>query len=296
MALLQDSTFKYTDSIVTPFVVKPYTVNGPSTPVSSVLYTNPDGVSAISANTSLVFIGRGTPYYGDIVQNNILHLLENFASITRPKFPTLGQLWYKKDDYVDPVFIGAANPEPITKGLYLWSGVWNSVGVQGTSSGQLDLGNNRIINVGNAIAPADALNLASGQQYFVSATGSNLGGVYVLSAGSFTVNTGATLLVQDYPITDQGVVNRAYLNVTATALQNNINTLSGRIDAFNAGTGSNITVTGGTLTGTLTLSPTATIILQAGGIIKWPPHFRAGYCSCKSRRCCIEKLCGCASY
>lgn len=69
----------------------PYTVN----------FTDSDNKTAItvydntsSTDTSLVFPGRNVTGYGQIIAENFLHLLENFASATAPLNPIEGQIWY----------------------------------------------------------------------------------------------------------------------------------------------------------------------------------------------------------
>lgn len=47
-----------------------------------------------STDTSLIFPGRNVTGYGQIIAENFLHLLENFASATEPVNPTEGQIWY----------------------------------------------------------------------------------------------------------------------------------------------------------------------------------------------------------
>lgn len=47
-----------------------------------------------STDTSLVFPGRNVTGYGQIIAENFLHLLENFASTQEPINPKEGQLWY----------------------------------------------------------------------------------------------------------------------------------------------------------------------------------------------------------
>jgi microcystin-dependent protein len=47
-----------------------------------------------STDTSLVFPGRNVTGYGQIIAENFLHLLENFASAIEPVNPTEGQIWY----------------------------------------------------------------------------------------------------------------------------------------------------------------------------------------------------------
>jgi hypothetical protein len=47
-----------------------------------------------STDTSLVFPGRNVTGYGQIIAENFLSLLENFASTDQPVNPVEGQLWY----------------------------------------------------------------------------------------------------------------------------------------------------------------------------------------------------------
>ncbi len=51
-----------------------------------------------STDTSLVFPGRNVTGYGQIIAENFLALLENFASATQPVNPIEGQLWYDTEN------------------------------------------------------------------------------------------------------------------------------------------------------------------------------------------------------
>lgn len=53
-----------------------------------------------STDTSLVFPGRNVTGYGQIIAENFLALLENFASSTQPVNPVEGQLWYDTENSV----------------------------------------------------------------------------------------------------------------------------------------------------------------------------------------------------
>jgi microcystin-dependent protein len=53
-----------------------------------------------STDTSLTFPGRNVTGYGQIIAENFLALLENFAKETRPANPVEGQLWYNTGDGV----------------------------------------------------------------------------------------------------------------------------------------------------------------------------------------------------
>ena len=59
----------------------------------------------LDQSTSLYLIGKNYPNYGQLQQENFVHLLENFANSTAPNAPILGQLWYdtanKKLKYYD---------------------------------------------------------------------------------------------------------------------------------------------------------------------------------------------------
>ena len=45
-------------------------------------------------STSLTIVGKNSSAYGDSLNTNFIHLLENFANITAPRSPIAGQLWY----------------------------------------------------------------------------------------------------------------------------------------------------------------------------------------------------------
>lgn len=60
----------------------------------SVLATIADGT--VDSSTSLVLIGKNYAGYGDFLNENFVHLLENAASETPPAKPIAGQLWWDK--------------------------------------------------------------------------------------------------------------------------------------------------------------------------------------------------------
>ena len=57
--------------------------------------------NTLNSETTLNFPGRGTTAYGQAVNENFLHLLENFASTSAPLRPVEGQLWYDSTQGVD---------------------------------------------------------------------------------------------------------------------------------------------------------------------------------------------------
>lgn len=58
------------------------------------VYSYPETSGSNISDTSLTLIGRNYPNYGTALNENFLHLLENFASPNSPSNPIEGQLWY----------------------------------------------------------------------------------------------------------------------------------------------------------------------------------------------------------
>jgi len=69
-----------------PYIVN-FTDSENKTPIT--VYDNTS-----SQDTSLTFPGRNVTGYGQIIGENFLHLLENFASVDAPINPIEGQIWY----------------------------------------------------------------------------------------------------------------------------------------------------------------------------------------------------------
>ena len=60
---------------------------------------------SINTETSMKLPGRLTTDYGQSVNENFLHLLENFANASPPANPVEGQLWYDTTQEVDQLKI-----------------------------------------------------------------------------------------------------------------------------------------------------------------------------------------------
>jgi hypothetical protein len=102
------------------------------------------GDGTIDTTTDLRFIGKNYAGYGEVQNENFLHLLENFANTNPPPKPILGQIWYdsasKKIKFYDGVQFKTASgsvaqataPAGLTAGdfwfdtttdqLYAWNG------------------------------------------------------------------------------------------------------------------------------------------------------------------------------
>ena len=83
-----------------------YTVNKTNSSSSPNQYTVQDGV--LNTQTDLSFIGKGYAGYGEIIAENFLHLLENFANTSAPSKPITGQLWWDATNSKLQVYNGTA--------------------------------------------------------------------------------------------------------------------------------------------------------------------------------------------
>ena len=79
----------------------PYILNKTN---GSIVATVADG--SINQTTDLTFVGKNYSGYGEIINENLLKLLENFSNKTPPAKPIMGQLYYKSDEKKLKVYDG----------------------------------------------------------------------------------------------------------------------------------------------------------------------------------------------
>jgi len=82
--------------------------------------------------TDILLVGKNYPRYGEVIAENFLHMLENFASGTAPSRPTEGQLWFDSTNdevkYYDNIS-GSGNWKPLAS-MTVQSAAPTSVGEQ----------------------------------------------------------------------------------------------------------------------------------------------------------------------
>lgn len=270
---MPDYVFNYTNTPSASFVVKPYTVNGPMTPTVTTPYVNVvSGVHAIAINTPLALVGKGITDYGQVVQNNLLYLAENFCSPTPPIPPMIGMLWYKSDNSLP-----SGPTYPAAKGLYVWDGTeWLAIAINGEMQVDMNANGYRIVNVADAIADTDALTTNSANLRYLKLSGGTLSGNLVLSPTH-------TVKVDTAPTAGVDVTNKLYVDAADLILQNDIDNvadnLATEVLAINGQIANLYPKTGGQIsgnviiTGNLTLSSTSNLTITSGsGIVDFSNH------------------------
>ena len=73
--------------------------------------------SAVDTTTNIGLVGQGYKNYGEVVAEDLLHILENFASGSAPSKPVEGQLWFDSGvnslKYFDNTIANSGNWKPI---------------------------------------------------------------------------------------------------------------------------------------------------------------------------------------
>lgn len=72
---------------------------------------------SVNTATNIGLVGQGYENYGEVIAEDLLHILENFASGTSPNKPIEGQLWYDSNNnqlnYFDDTISNSGNWKPV---------------------------------------------------------------------------------------------------------------------------------------------------------------------------------------
>jgi len=201
-----------------------------------VLATIADG-SINASSTSLTFVGKNYAGYGDILNQNILKLLENFSNSSAPSNPLSGQLWYDNVNQVLNVYNGAAYKSlasfkygPLQPINAIVGDFWFNTTSQQlcfyNGSEFLVIGPEQTIFNGTNITPSTSLDVNDNQHYILNFTVTDDSGIpKVIAAASrdeFVVSPTDPLYNQNFSILKQGITLPTSDPINGNSISNSV--------------------------------------------------------------------------
>jgi len=256
-----------------------YTINLTN---GTIFATIPDGT--VNSSSSMVLVGKNVANYGEFLDENFVHLLENSSNTTAPPAPLTGQLWWDSANAVMKVWQGAAWKviSSSTAGASapsnnvvgdLWFDTANQQLKIWTGAAFLVVGPAYSSASGTAGAIPETINDNTATPHFVTSIYVNNARVAIVSQDAFTpaspistsfpyVYTGVTLSsamsgIATYAgnvITVTGNVNGSYFNGVGASFSGNVLgnlNVTGNIAGANVSTPGTVTATGNVSGGNL---------------------------------------------
>ena len=212
------------------------------------LATVEDGT--IDQSTSLKLVGKNYAGYGEIQNENFVHLLENFSSANQPAGPLSGQIWFdsslKKLKFYDGTKfrttggaeIASAQPVGLTTGDFWWDTDNNQLYAQNADGGFVLIGPQSIGETVSAMVTAQVRDDSQVNRTIIKGTVDD-GVQFIVSASEFTIDTtDPANAITGFDVVRAGVTLR---NTTSAA--NGVTTSTHRFH----GTATNAERLGGTL-------------------------------------------------
>jgi len=162
------------------------------------LATVEDGT--IDQSTSLKLVGKNYAGYGEIQNENFVHLLENFSSANQPAGPLSGQIWFdsslKKLKFYDGTKfrttggaeIASAQPVGLTTGDFWWDTDNNQLYAQNADGGFVLIGPQSIGDTVSAMVTAQVRDDTQVNRTIIKSTVDD-GVQFIVSASEFTIDT-----------------------------------------------------------------------------------------------------------
>lgn len=159
-----------------------YTVNQTDGSIFAVVPAN-----TVNTSSSVTLIGQNYQNYGDFINENFLHLLENFSSNTAPTSPLTGQLWWDNSGNVLKVYDSAS-----------WQSVGSTYSDANVANFLAAFGSNSISTTGNV-------------------TANNISGNILVTGNVTGTTANVTLIAGSYSWVFDNTGNTAFANGTVTA-------------------------------------------------------------------------------
>ena len=164
----------------------------------SQLTTVEDGT--IDQSTALKLVGKNYAGYGEIQNENFVHLLENFSSANQPAGPLSGQVWFdsslKKLKFYDGTKfrttggaeISTTQPVGLTTGDFWWDTSNNQLYAQNSDGGFVLIGPQSIGETVSAMVTAQVRDNNQVNRTVIKGTVDD-GVVFIVSNAEFTIDT-----------------------------------------------------------------------------------------------------------
>ena len=179
----------------------------------TVFATIADGT--INTSSSMTLVGKNYAGYGQFLDTNFIHLLENSANATAPLAPLTGQLWYDSANNTLQVYKGAAgwkniggstaqaSPGPSNNSVGdLWFDTTNQQLKAWTGGSWLVIGPNFTSSQGQTGAFAETINDSGGNPQTVTSLYVNNTRMAIVAQGQFTPQAS---LLSAYPTVFAGI-------------------------------------------------------------------------------------------
>ncbi|MBR19710.1 MAG: hypothetical protein CMA64_06145 [Euryarchaeota archaeon] len=187
----------------------------------------------IDQSTTLKLVGKNYAGYGEIQNENFVHLLENFSSAQQPGSPLSGQIWFdsslKKLKFYDGTKFrttggaetSTTQPVGLTTGDFWWDTTNSQLYAQNASGGFTLIGPQSIGTTVTSMVTAQVRDNTQTNRTVIKGTTED-SVVFIVSNSEFTIDsTDANNVITGFDVVRQGVTLRnttsATNGVTATA-------------------------------------------------------------------------------
>ena len=182
------------------------------------LVTVEDGT--IDQSTSLKLVGKNYAGYGEIQNENFIHLLENFSSANQPAGPLSGQIWFdnsvKKLKFYDGTKfrttggaeVATTQPVGLTTGDFWWDTSNNQLYAQNADGGFVLIGPQSIGTTVSAMVTAQVRDNNQVNRTIIKGTVDD-GVVFIVSNSEFTIDTtDPANVISGFDVVRQGLTLR----------------------------------------------------------------------------------------
>ena len=182
------------------------------------LTTVEDGT--IDQSTTIKLVGKNYAGYGEIQNENFVHLMESFSSANSPANPLSGQVWYdssaKKLKFYDGskfrttggAEVSSTQPVGLTTGDFWWDTANNQLYAQDSDGGFVLIGPDSIGDTVSAMVTAQVRDNSQTNRTIIKGT-VNDSVMFVISASEFTIDsTDPSNAITGFDVIRQGLTLR----------------------------------------------------------------------------------------